>query len=280
MRWSRSSPSRPDAAGVIAAAAITDTVKRAREPRPRAGEFPRGGPTVAKTESRDHLWAAQTPQVFRTDALRDALAADPQRVAAASDDAMLVEKAGGRVLIEPAPGREPEGDDAGGPADRRGAARRPLAVGIFDRFRLGDGSLKPELRAELEAEGLVLVEEGCWGTIRYDHFKAPGKRFHGKVTGERIGLGISEKRFVVYCRSGQRRARGLPVRPSRGWRELEISVEDSEKVMILIDYARLGEPSVEGTITIRAKTPRAAEIVDQLAGPRRPDLDVARAACT
>ncbi len=94
---------RPDAAGVIAAAAVTDTVKRAREPRPAKGEFPRGGPTVAETESRDLLWAAQTPQVFRTGALREALAGDPQRVAAATDDAMLIEKAGGKLLIEPAP---------------------------------------------------------------------------------------------------------------------------------------------------------------------------------
>jgi 2-C-methyl-D-erythritol 4-phosphate cytidylyltransferase len=94
---------RPDAAGAIAAAPLTDTVKRAREPRPAKGEFERGGPTVAKTESRDHLWAAQTPQVFRTTALREAHDADPQRLAAATDDAMLVEKAGGKVLIEPAP---------------------------------------------------------------------------------------------------------------------------------------------------------------------------------
>jgi 2-C-methyl-D-erythritol 4-phosphate cytidylyltransferase len=95
--------SRPDAAGVIAAAPLTDTVKRAREPRPAKGDFPRGGPTVAQTVSRDHLWAAQTPQVFRTDALREALDADPQRIAAATDEAMLVEKAGGKVLIHPAP---------------------------------------------------------------------------------------------------------------------------------------------------------------------------------
>ena len=95
--------SRPDADGVIAAAAVTDTVKRAREPRPSQGDFEGGTPTVAATESRDHLWAAQTPQVFRTDALREALTADLQRVAGATDDAMLVEKAGGKVLIEPAP---------------------------------------------------------------------------------------------------------------------------------------------------------------------------------
>jgi 2-C-methyl-D-erythritol 4-phosphate cytidylyltransferase len=94
---------RPDAAGVIAAAPLTDTIKRAREPRPAQGEFPRGGPTVATTESRDHLWAAQTPQVFRTESLRQAHAQDPQLIRAATDDAMLVEKAGGKVLIEPAP---------------------------------------------------------------------------------------------------------------------------------------------------------------------------------
>ena len=95
--------SRPDAAAVIAAAPLTDTVKRAREPRPVRGEVPRGGPTVAQTLSRDHLWAAQTPQVFRTAALREALDADPQRIAAATDDAMLVEKAGGKVLMHESP---------------------------------------------------------------------------------------------------------------------------------------------------------------------------------
>ncbi|HSI81776.1 MAG TPA: 2-C-methyl-D-erythritol 4-phosphate cytidylyltransferase [Solirubrobacterales bacterium] len=95
--------SRPDAAGVIAAAPITDTVKRAREPRGRAGEAEREGPAVERTESRDYLWAAQTPQAFRAAALRGAHAADADRVAAATDDAMLVEATGGKVLIEPAP---------------------------------------------------------------------------------------------------------------------------------------------------------------------------------
>jgi 2-C-methyl-D-erythritol 4-phosphate cytidylyltransferase len=95
--------SRPDTAGVIAAAPLIDTVKRAREPRPAKGPVARGGPTVAQTISRDHHWAAQTPQVFRTVTLREALATDPQRIAAATDDAMLVEKHGGKVLIHPAP---------------------------------------------------------------------------------------------------------------------------------------------------------------------------------
>ena len=95
--------SSPDADAVIAAAPVTDTVKRAREARPPAGAPAGGGPAVAGTESRDHLWAAQTPQVFRTPVLRAALAGEPERIAAASDDAMLVEAQGGTVLIEAAP---------------------------------------------------------------------------------------------------------------------------------------------------------------------------------
>jgi 2-C-methyl-D-erythritol 4-phosphate cytidylyltransferase len=81
----------PDAAGAIAAAPVSDTIKRA------------GAAAVEETVDRAELWAAQTPQVFRVDALRRALAADPEAVAAATDEAMLVEAAGGRILIHPAP---------------------------------------------------------------------------------------------------------------------------------------------------------------------------------
>ena len=109
---------------MIAAAALTDTVKRAREPRPAKGDFPRGGPTVAQTVSRDHLWAAQTPQVFRTAALREALDADAQRIAAATDDAMLVEKAGGKVLIHPAAAENLKVTTELDLRDRRAAAGR------------------------------------------------------------------------------------------------------------------------------------------------------------
>ena len=89
---------RPDAAAVIAAAPITDTVKRAGEPRAAGGAF-----DVAETMNRDDLWAAQTPQVFRTKALREALDTEPERIAAATDDAMLVEQMGGTVLLHASP---------------------------------------------------------------------------------------------------------------------------------------------------------------------------------
>ena len=65
--------------------------------------MPRGDPTVAQTVSREHLWAAQTPQVFRADVLRRALDRDPAALAAATDDASLVEEMGGTVRVVEAP---------------------------------------------------------------------------------------------------------------------------------------------------------------------------------
>ncbi len=59
---------------------------------------------MGETLDRGELWRAQTPQVFRTDALRGALAVDAATRDAATDEAMLVERAGGVVLIHPCEG--------------------------------------------------------------------------------------------------------------------------------------------------------------------------------
>ena len=81
----------PVAEGVIAAAPVADTLKRVGE----------DGQIVA-TESREALWSALTPQVFRAEPLRRAHDGDPAQVASATDDAMLIERGGGTVLVEPA----------------------------------------------------------------------------------------------------------------------------------------------------------------------------------
>lgn len=92
----------PEAAGVIAAAPVADTIKRAakskRQKPTSEGENRRLA--IEGTEDRGELWAAQTPQVFRTQALREALAA-AERPEEATDEAMLVEWNGGTVLIHP-----------------------------------------------------------------------------------------------------------------------------------------------------------------------------------
>jgi 2-C-methyl-D-erythritol 4-phosphate cytidylyltransferase len=77
----------------IAASPVTDTIKE-------VGSDGR----VLRTLDRSSLWAIQTPQVFKAAVLRRALDAPLERLAAATDDAALVEAAGGSVrVIESSP---------------------------------------------------------------------------------------------------------------------------------------------------------------------------------
>jgi 2-C-methyl-D-erythritol 4-phosphate cytidylyltransferase len=76
--------------GVVAAARAVDTIK----------ETGAGGRVIGTLE-RGSLWAVQTPQVFRADSLRSALA--KSSLERAYDDAQLVEAAGGDVRVVEAP---------------------------------------------------------------------------------------------------------------------------------------------------------------------------------
>jgi len=82
----------PGVDGAIAAARMTDTVKEAA---------PDG--RVVRTLDRSVLWRIQTPQVFRAHVLREALDRDITALAAATDDASLVEQYGGSVRVVEAP---------------------------------------------------------------------------------------------------------------------------------------------------------------------------------
>lgn len=76
---------RSGADGAVCAVPISDTVKRVEEG------------TVTETLDRSGLWAVQTPQAFGAAVLRAAHEDGPE----ATDDAALVERMGGRVVVVP-----------------------------------------------------------------------------------------------------------------------------------------------------------------------------------
>lgn len=76
---------RGGADGAIPGLPVTDTIKEVRDG------------AVVGTPDRANLVAVQTPQAFRTDQLRRAHAGG----GSATDDAALVERAGGRVVVVP-----------------------------------------------------------------------------------------------------------------------------------------------------------------------------------
>ena len=135
---------------VIAAAPIADTLKRAGE-----------GDAVDATIDRAGLWGAQTPQVFRTTALRRAqdAARESGHLKIATDEAWLIERVGETVLLEAAGApnlkvTEPA-DLAVAEAQRRiWPARRTLTVHPGVDLELFDPALYPDARASRERLGL------------------------------------------------------------------------------------------------------------------------------
>jgi len=73
--------------GVVPALPVSDTIKVAEDG------------AIVETLDRARLHAAQTPQAFRFGLFRDLHAGPEERLHAATDDASLVEAAGGRVLL-------------------------------------------------------------------------------------------------------------------------------------------------------------------------------------
>jgi 2-C-methyl-D-erythritol 4-phosphate cytidylyltransferase len=85
---------RTGADAVVAAAPVSDTIKQVDLSTMR----------VERTLDRRRLWAVQTPQVFRRQALEQRLdEATGQLLEQATDDAWLIEQAGGTVVVLPAP---------------------------------------------------------------------------------------------------------------------------------------------------------------------------------
>ena len=108
----------------IAAVPVTATVKEACLPREiAAGRQANGARIVHRTVARERLWLAQTPQGFRTAALRRAYQRLIGRAASADgalrrlqlpDDASVVEQMGARVHLVPG---EPENLKVTTPSD-------------------------------------------------------------------------------------------------------------------------------------------------------------------
>jgi 2-C-methyl-D-erythritol 4-phosphate cytidylyltransferase len=79
-----------DAGAAVAAQPVTDTIKESAD-----------GRTVSRTLERGKLWAVQTPQVFRVEVIRKALAAVREKGLQVTDDTAACELIGQPVRLVP-----------------------------------------------------------------------------------------------------------------------------------------------------------------------------------
>jgi hypothetical protein len=77
-------------------------------------------------------------------------------------------------------------------------------MGIFARWARPKGRLPDDLRSQLAAEGILVIEEGVPATIIFSHYRAPGRR--GNWRGNYLlAFAMTERRLLVYGATPDRR---------------------------------------------------------------------------
>jgi hypothetical protein len=130
---------------------------------------------------------------------------------------------------------------------------------------LGDGKLPDSVRAAIEEEGALFVEQGLRATMTSRGFRSPGRMWFYEMSFDAkplmVALGLSEKRLVVFARSGKSKLVDVPfANPDRAALAASFG---SGKVMLDAED-RFGALRTGGKIRIRISTPNAAAIVQAL----------------
>ena len=120
-------------------------------------------------------------------------------------------------------------------------------IGPLRRWREGRGRLPPEIRAELEAEGLELLEERVPATVIYRGYEAYGQRPRSGTQSGLAAIALTGRRLVV------RGTGGISLEIPRG---AVVTRGDPDEVRLAYDAAA-AYPTRSGEIELRLKTPRA-----------------------
>jgi hypothetical protein len=123
-------------------------------------------------------------------------------------------------------------------------------IGALRRWRERRGRLPDKLRAELEAEGLELLEERVQAMVIYRGYEFPGQRPRSGTQSGLVALALTGRRLVVHGTGG------IDLEVPRG---ATVEREGPDEVRLIYDAAT-AQPNRAGEIEVRLHTPRADEI--------------------
>jgi hypothetical protein len=124
-------------------------------------------------------------------------------------------------------------------------------IGRIKHWWASRGGMPAAVRAELEAEGLELIEERIEGRVTYRHYVMPGQR---PATGDQptiASLAITRKRLAV------RGTQGVTLDAPPG--PVTSEVTDDGALLLKYDASAI-YATRSGAVEILLRTPRAADI--------------------
>ena len=123
-------------------------------------------------------------------------------------------------------------------------------IGALRRRRERRGRLPDKLRAELEAEGLELLEERVEAMVIYRGYEFPGQRPRSGHQKGLAAIALTGRRLVVEGTGG------ISLEVPRG---AAVTREDPGEVRLTYDAAA-AHPNRAGEIELRLRTPRAEAV--------------------
>ncbi|MBL7499051.1 hypothetical protein I6A84_21195 [Frankia sp. CNm7] len=126
---------------------------------------------------------------------------------------------------------------------------------------IGSGRLPERLRAELAAEGLVLLEEELTGSVTRRRYRAPGEWSSWSKEAASGAIAITAGRLVVWA--GRFKHIDVPLaHPIRA--TIEVVVDRPGRVCFAYD-AGTTNPSRSGRVEVRLRTAQAGRVAQLLA---------------
>jgi hypothetical protein len=124
----------------------------------------------------------------------------------------------------------------------------------------GAGRFSPEQRAELEAEGAEIIEDGLKGSITWRDYRAPGRYSSWRKKGVYVAIALTPRRLLVQRTGGKEI--DVPF-DHPGFAAIESSLDEPDRLCLAFDPAAF-DPRASGRIEVRLSTPQAGRILERL----------------
>ena len=126
----------------------------------------------------------------------------------------------------------------------------------------GLGRIPKKMRPSLEAEGIVLLDEGIGGSITFRNFRAPWKRYQYRRNYFTGSVVLTGKRFAAFQWSSP--IIHVPLDDKR-MKELHCSVEGESTLCVRFDPSAFHQ-DWSGSIEVRLSTLQARLFLERLRG--------------
>ena len=136
-------------------------------------------------------------------------------------------------------------------------------MGIVRRLLFGDGRFPEDVRAGLESEGVVFLEEGLWGSITYRHYRAPRTRSALRKTGMVGAVAVTTQRIVVW--GARHRQIDIPLSDPR-LAAFDVAAERPDRIVFAFD-AEAFSTERSGRIEVRLRGVEADRLVGLVKRP-------------